>query len=408
MKKIIHLALIGAVFAPVLAYAGSLQLLPADTGDLVATQLTLAKAAPPASVERAPVDFAWALDPQEPLSRQAPFVAESREFWTDLDADQLQKGYRFQTTAPGALVRLSPKGQSKSRGLQLSDLGLRLDGKALDLTSAVVASADATQMKAAGVDFNEGTVVFQLAPNLAPGSVELSAKRAKGEYLLQVYEPDSPIVLSLTTGQDRLLAGGSLTLTAKWQATQDMRQPRSIGALVSSPDGYSKPLKFVRTKNGDYQATMTLPADAGSGLQLWEVHSFGVLQSKTGTIARDAKTSFSVSRPTARLSGEAHTSQAKSKGLSVGLSVEVASPGRYELRGVLYGTDAMGALKPFAIAHAARWMEPGVGNIDLAFGDLAAKSGMTAPFELRDLQLNDQARLGLLETRARAVRFELD
>lgn len=408
MKKIIHLALIGAVFAPAFAYAGSFQLLAADTGDLVATQLTVAKSAPPAGIERAPVDFAWALDPHEPLTRQSPYVAESREFWTDLDADQLQKGYRFQTTAPGALVRLSPTGQSKSRGLQLGDLGLRIDGNTLDLATAVATSADATQMKAAGVDFNEGTVVFQLAPEIAAGSVELIAKRAKGKYLLQVYEPDSPIALSLTSDHDRLLAGGSLTLTAKWQATDDMVQPRSIGALVSSPDGYSKSLKFVRTKRGDYQATMTLPADAGTGLQLWEVHSFGVLQSKTGTIARDAKTSFSVSRPTARLSGEANTSLAKSNGLSVGLSLEVASPGRYELRGVLYGTDAKGALKPFAIAHAARWMEPGAGSIDLAFGDLAMKSGMAAPFELRDLQLNDQARLGLLETRARALRFDLD
>ncbi|NLB13227.1 MAG: hypothetical protein GX826_04295 [Gammaproteobacteria bacterium] len=66
-------------------------------------------------------------------------------------------------------------------------------------------------------------------------------------------------------------------------------------------------------------------------------------------------------------------------------------------------------MQPFAIAHSARWLEPGKGEgITLDFGDLAAKSGLAAPYELRDLSLNDQARLGLLETRARALRFGAD
>ena len=408
MKKIIHLALVGAAFVPALAYAGSFQLLAADAGDLVATQLTVAKAAPPAGVERAPVDFAWALDPAQALNREAPFVAESREFWTQLDAAQLQKGYRFQTTAPGALVRLSPVDAGKGAGLRLADLTLRIDGQQIETARAVATSADAEQMKAAGVDFNEGTVVFQLAPEIAAGSVELLAKRAVGNYLLHVYEPDSPVALKLGADRDRVLAGGSLTLTAQWQTTDDTLKPRSIGALVTSPDGYSKAVKFVRNKQGNYQATVKLPADAGTGMELWEVHTFGVVQGKAGLIARDAKTSFSVSRSTARLGGAVSTHLAAADGLSIALSLEVASPGRYELRGVVYGSDASGALKPFAVAHAARWLEPGVGSIALNIGQLAAQSGLSAPFELRDLQLNDQARLGLLETRARALRFELD
>lgn len=408
MKKFIQLALVGALFVPALAAAGSFQLLAADAGDLVATELSIAKAAPPAGVERAPVDFAWALDPAQALVREAPFVAESREFWTQLDATQLQKGYRFQTTAPGALLRLSPADGGKAAGLRLADLALRIDGQPIEMAQAVATSADAAQMKAAGVDFNEGTLVFQLAPEIAAGSVELLAKRATGNYLLQVYEPNSPVALKLGADRDRALAGGSLTLTAQWQATDGALKPRSIGALVTSPDGYSKAVKFVRNKKGDYEATVKLPADAGTGMELWEVHTFGVVQGKSGLIARDAKTSFSVSRPTARLSGAASTELAAADGLSISLALEVASPGRYELRGVVYGSDASGALKPFAMAHAARWLEPGTGSIALNIGQLAAQSGLSAPFELRDLQLNDQARLGLLETRSRAFQFGLD
>ena len=88
------------------------------------------------------------------------------------------------------------------------------------------------------------------------------------------------------------------------------------------------------------------------------------------------------------------------------LPVEAASSGRFEVRGVLYGTAGDGSLLPFAIAHAARWLDPGQADITLKFGADVMPSGLSAPYELRDLSLNDQARMGQLETRARAVRFE--
>lgn len=406
MKKFIPLALSGAVFAPVLAFAGSFQLLPPVDGDLVASRLVIEKSAVPPVAERAPVDFAWALDPADVLARPAPYVAESREFWADLDAGQLRGGYSFQTTAPGALVRLSPMQQGKSRGLALSDLNLRINGEPVDAAQAVLNSADAQQMKAAGVDFNEGTIVFQLAPEAGIGTVEVMAKSAAGGYLLHVYEPDSPVTLSLGATRARLLAGDTLELSAKWLGASQVRMPASIGGLITAPDGYSKPIKLVRNKQGDYRASVVLPEDADGGLMLWEVHAFGVVQAKDGGVARDAKTSFSVSRPTARLGNQ--ISLAKSRAMALGVEVEVGSVGRYELRGTLYGTDSSGALMPFAIAHSARWLEPGKASITLDFGELAAKAGMTGPFELRDLQLNDQARLGQLEDRARALRFSVE
>ena len=406
MKTLISMALAATLLTPALLAAEPLRLLPAAQGDLVATRLSQEKSAPSGDIERAPVDFAWALDPVAALAREAPFVADSREFWTLLDAAQLKRGHAFHTTAPGALVRLSPAAGAKNAGLRIDDIALRIDGKRLDAARAVSASVDAAQLKAAGADFSEGTLVFRLAPEAGIGKVELAADNASGSYLLHVFEPDSPVSLRLNADSDRALAGGSVKLSAQMTSDAKQLRPQRIGGLVTSPDGHSIEVDFTRTKRGDYEAVLELPADAGSGLALWEVHTFAVAKRGEALVPRDAKTSFSVSRPTARLGDEADAGIAKSGAVAIALPVEVASPGRYEVRGVLYGSSTDGSLQPFAIAHSARWLEPGHARIALDFGDLAAKSGLAAPYELRDVSLNDQARLGLLETRARALRIE--
>ena len=174
---------------------------------------------------------------------------------------------------------------------------------------------------------------------------------------------------------------------------------------MTSPDGRSIDVVFARGKDGRYSADVALPADAGNGLALWEAHTFAVAKHDGALVARDAKTSFAVSKPTARL-GDAIATETKRDGVTVTLPVEAASAGRFEVRGVLYGSAKDGTMHPFAVAHAARWMDPGQGRITLKFGADVMPSGLAAPYELRDLSLNDQARLGQLETRARALRIE--
>ena len=46
--------------------------------------------APGGAIERKPVAFSWALDPNEALSDPAPFLAESREYWMTVEAAELQ------------------------------------------------------------------------------------------------------------------------------------------------------------------------------------------------------------------------------------------------------------------------------------------------------------------------------
>lgn len=403
---ILSLAIAATLFTGATHAAERSALLPAAAGDMVPARLVATKAALAADVERAPVDFAWALDPKAALSDTAPHKATSREFWTTLDAGVLAKGYAFQTTAPGALVRISPADGNSKAAIATRDLTLRIDGRTLDPSQALAQSADAEQLKAVGADFGNGTLVFQLKHAEGAGRVEIAAKNASGRYLVHVFEPDSAYALNLAADRDRALAGDSVRLHAQFDGAKGALAPDSIGGVVTAPDGRSIEVAFTRAKDGRYVADVALPADAGDGLALWEVHTFAVAKAAGGLVARDAKTSFAVSRPTARFTGDATFDAAKGGALSVHLPVETASSGRYEARGVLHGTAKDGSLQPFAIAHTAQWLEPGQGALTLKFGADLVPAGIGAPYELRDLRLNDQARLGQLEVRARALRIE--
>ena len=90
----------------------------------------------------------------------------------------------------------------------------------------------------------------------------------------------------------------------------------------------------------------------------------------------------------------------------VALPLQVAAAGRYEARGTLYATARDGRMKPVAQAHAAGWFDgPGAGQLVLPFGEAALPAGFGAPYELRDLQLQDQSRMAPIESRALALRF---
>ncbi|MGH8089669.1 MAG: DUF4785 family immunoglobulin-like domain-containing protein, partial [Stenotrophomonas sp.] len=90
----------------------------------------------------------------------------------------------------------------------------------------------------------------------------------------------------------------------------------------------------------------------------------------------------------------------------VRLPVQIGAPGRYEARGTLHATGPDGKLHPVAQAHSAAWFDAaGAGELLLAFDTVALPRGYAAPFELRDLQLQDQSRMAPIESRAVAVRF---
>ena len=177
------------------------------------------------------------------------------------------------------------------------------------------------------------------------------------------------------------------------------RGPLAGEALLVAPDGRSWPVPLDATEDGQLQAHVPLAHARGDEQGLWELQVFTQMEG----LLRDGKIAFAAARPTARLTGTVLPDRASRR---IALPVEVGAVGRYALHGTLYATAADGRLRPVAQAQAAAWFAgPGAGVLTLPFNQVRLPAGFGAPYEVRELQLHDQSRLGVIERRLRAVRY---
>lgn len=387
--RVAALAASATLFVAGLAHAAH-PLLPAGASDQVPTRLAVLPA-PSGAIERKPVAFSWALDPDAELSDTAPFQAESREYWTTVEGSELARGVALQMTAPGALIRVSPaKG---SLGLRASDFSVNAAGRKVGIARA----ADADALRKAGMDASAGTQVIRLGDGSGAGRHVLRAANARGRYVVHVFEPASDRVLFARADRNHALAGTRMRVAIG--ATDAGRKAAVASqALLVAPDGSSQSVAVRDAVGGGQEAVFTVPATASQAKGLWELQVFG----DVGDVPRDARTAFAVAQPTARFSGIFGVDAAN---LRVSLPVEAASPGRYEVRGTLYATAEDGSLRPVSEAHAAAWMDAGDGMLVLQFARAHVPAGYGAPFEVRQLELNDQGRMAPIESRTRGARF---
>lgn len=406
------------------ALAQSVQLQPATFSDLQPNQLVSSRTAlPSVNNSQDSVEFSWPVTSTALLGAQEqPHVQQSRQYWLDASGTQLAAGVEISTTAPGAIVRISPlEPDSKSAAFSQQDITLSIQGNRLNTGEGIEHLADQQSLNAAGASFSEGTVAFRLSESLGAGSISVQAANAAAvsdQFVVHVFEPNSPAVLNLQADRGNYLAGHSLNATLSLQGIAHQLSAGDIQGYLSSPDvSVSLPVSFTANRNGGFDASVQLPQSAGNGHGLWSLHAFINTRDANGlTVIRDAKTALAVAAPTARLNGQASMTTAQSgsgskgiaatnnSGMQFTLGMDVAVAGRYEISGVLYGTAKNGQLQPLAVSQSAAWLNAGQGQLNLSFDpDLLAASGLSAPFAVRDLRLKDQSRLSLLETRQQGL-----
>lgn len=397
----IHSTLLAAAVLAVLstASAQAAQPLRVAAGDQIPAALVAAPL-PADEGEHAPLAFAWALDPAQPLQAPGPQAAISRSYWQQVDAAELQRGLELPLSAPDAVIQLSPA--PGARALPASSLQVRDPAG----RSSVARSVDARQLQDAGMPVGDGSSMLRTGTTSAAGVYRLQSAQAQGHYVVQVLEPNSPLRLEVQASQTQVLAGGNVQLQARLledgasaSALRTRRDSLGGEALLVAPDGRSWPQRLLRTTDGSLRAQVRIPAEASNTQGLWELQVFA----QADGVLRDGKVAFAVARPTARFVGQAMPDPSSRQ---VSLPLQVAAAGRYEARGTLYATAANGQLQPVAQAHAAAWFDgPGRGALVLPFDQAALPAGFGAPYELRDLQLQDQSRMAPIESRALALRF---
>jgi len=385
-------------FSAVSTVAHAAALLAPGAHDQIPAALAHVQAPGASALERAPVRVSHALDAAAAIDASTkPYVAQSREFWSDVGESELRRGVKFNTTAPGALIRLSPQGGA-SAALDPAGVLIRSGGKSVRADAGDAAVADTQALRRAGMDVTDGTLAMRLSPTLGHGELAIAATHAQGRYLVHVFDANSDVVLDFSADRDTVLVGAPIT----FRATSQGRHLQHASGLVTAPDGYSADLKFTRNADGGYSARFTPDAAHAIGPQLWEAHVFTSANDGKLSVLRDAKTAFAVSAPTARFAGavQTHTDAA---GVHASFDLDAGAASRYQVSGVLFGTGSDGAMHAVALGQSAAWLDAGKGRLDLSFdADIIAASGLHAPFEVRDLRLVDQATMSLIERRERA------
>ena len=400
-----RLAALTLAIVPALGFAGErLILLPAGASDQVPVRLESAKAAvAKPDIERAPVQFAWALDQNSVITKATPFVAESREFWRTVDADALHAGVPLVATAPGVVVRLSPAGGASQKSLHPSQVHVRRNGKTLSANEAFANMADAAELKAAGLDFPSNTIAFTLREDLGAGQFAITMPEASGTYLMHVFEPNSTEVFALNTDKSNVLGGGELAVTARYTSGLG-KQLGEVSGTIAAPNGRMFDLDFALQRDGSWKATTQIDAQAGMGPGLWEVHT--IAASADGQVQRDARTAFHAAPATAKFTGGVTLDAPREGAVRMNFDVQVSAASRYNVGAMLYGTDDTGTLLPLAMAQSAAWLEAGTRAIEVRFdAALIEGSGLRAPFEVRGLTLTNQGNLAVMEERERALRI---
>lgn len=356
-----------------------------------------------ATLDHTPVQFSRALSSEQTLNATpTPYQAQSREFWTDVGESELHAGVAFTTTAPGALIRISPQGDSGAT-LDPASVMIHSNGRVRSANAISSAVADADALQSAGMPVVKGTLAFRLAPNAGIGQMQLSTQQAHGRFLVQVLDAGSPLVLNLSADRDTVLVGSTITFHT---AITNAGAPHGLAlasGIVTAPDGYSADLHFSRNSDGSFSAAFTPDAAHSVGPQLWEAQVFSASRSNKLVVLRDAKTAFAVSAPTAQFGSDVQLTN-DANGMQIDLPVTAANASRYQISGVLFGTGADGALHPAALAQSAQWLTSGSGSISLHFDAASLNAtGLHAPYELHDLRLIDQANMAVIERLQRAL-----
>jgi hypothetical protein len=398
--------LIFAIFVSLTAMSGTeLGLLPAGNGDLVsrdAVEVGFRTKAPEAA--REPVSMNMAVKGDIDLNAR-PHVAEGRGYQLKVNVAEFNEGVALPITTPGALVRVSPASKIASDS-PIDPINMVLVDERGDVFSHgrgmdMLVSDD--QLRAAKKNpLNPGTSVFRTNDALGSGALTLYADgidyNTGGEYFIDVLEKSSNVALHLQTGSDSYLQGQTVSLRADLMNGDHKMAITSAIGVLTAPDGRTFPITFKEAGSTDF--VLREQSDTPG---LWQVKVTVTADVDGVTVQRDARTAFAATLPTARFTGSANVERG-SAGVATDLGIEVGTSGRYEVRGILFGTSADGTMKPVAVGHSANWFTPGDHLLTLSFEQaLIDEAGVSAPFAIKDLRLIHQDRMGLLHRQAHGL-----
>ena len=397
-------------------YAKGLTLSAPTDSDLVDTNI----AAPTLAPINTSTDYVSFITPlygeyqaSQPVLEQA---SQSDEYWLNVTGAELNAGVQLNLSQAGSLVRIAPRGDVSTGALmhadavapervQIQRIGQTPQGKnaSPQATESLVKSlASAEALASAGLA--DDSSALQMSDKATAGEYRLQVSQAlvaKANYLVNVKEKGSPYQLSIKAPS--AIAADAQTLGVKLALSQSDNQ-FAPQAKLKQADGTEQALAMV--KQGDeWQALV--PADlplASSNAGLSEIEVTVQTQVDGRPVQRTVKTAFKSYVNSASIKPEVLTIWDKGVPNQVNFELTVAEAGRFGLSGVLTGTNAKGQKVAIMRTQAATWLTPESPKLKLMFDPkLIQASGLQPPFELNELELQDQGQMARLSFQANAL-----
>lgn len=328
-----------------------------------------------------------------------PSHIQSRQFKLDVTGAQLKSGVSLNTSAKGALVRISAfDGESAIEPKSLKLISPK--GQALAQSKAFDSLVDSHAMQKNGMGFQRGTTGFKLADSLGSGRFTLKAEQgvnSRAKYRINVFEKNSDTEMHLTANKSNYLKSQTLTVKANVFAQGAAQNIVDIKGQLVSPSGQRFDVDFKSSKEGYLlNKPLNMSAQSTPGA-LWELHTETQVKVNGNVVQRNGQLPFAFADKTAKLSASATVAGEKSSPVAT-VPVSATKDGRYEVRAVLYGTDSRGQLKPVMLTHSAANLAAGESAIYMKFDpQIIKRSGLTAPYEVRQLELRDQEQMALID-----------
>jgi len=345
--------------------------------------------------------FSFPVEQALSVANDKGYNALSNEYFMRVTGAQLNKGITVNTTQSEVALLIS-RGSGETEALDTGLLQLRHpDNAAQSLVTSRVSAEQLSQ-----VSLFSNTVALKTASAAPAGALKLSTQQAlssNDKYLVQIKEKNSPYELSVSIPTQTYTEGEKVIARGAMLSNGKAFKAAKTGATLVAPNGDVSQVN-VRVNGTNIDFTAADQSNIQSPVNgMYEIHVESVGEQDGLAVQRNAKVAFAMSRDTAALRG---ASIKNSNGLSADVKIVANEASRFEVRGVLYGTNSKGRLVPVMETHAAQNTNAGAETINLAFdAAILKKAGVKAPYELRDVRLFDQKQLGMIDTLNRKVVF---
>ncbi|MBL7479794.1 DUF4785 domain-containing protein [Legionella bononiensis] len=304
----------------------------------------------------------WSIS-NEPLNRKINNSQKSYGYKERISLEQLRAGVLITTTAPGAVVRITPMQNKLIPQLKIKTPKNQL--LSLQEASALFSQDEPFGDKTLSTKHQ---TMLQIKPELGFGTFILKSDEHSSNdadaYLINVYDKFSPTYLEVQTDSIHYQYGDKLT--AKITLVDDYidHDIYDINATLIGPGGQYVPLKLSKVKKNQFEATIVLNSENNDHGENWYLETN--IQSEYGQelIRRSGHTAFSYSVPSASM---LNVKKLSSKPLTFVATLDVATGSRYALQSVLYRKNGKGEVTPIETSQRAQWLEPGKQVIQFTF-----------------------------------------